>query len=97
MVREAKKTGSIAGVVRRLIDERMRQPARTDDPAFVLVRGASIGDPDLEAAAELTAGYGKGRDEALIDVRCRLVDTGSETVISVSPHESTILKEAVNG
>ena len=36
LVREAKKTGSIAGVVRRLIDERMRQPARTDDPAFRL-------------------------------------------------------------
>lgn len=36
LVREAKKKGSIAGVVRRLIDEKMRQPARTDDPAFKL-------------------------------------------------------------
>lgn len=63
----------------------------------VLVRGESIGYPDLEAAAKLTAGYGKGRGEALINVCCRPVGAGSEKVIGVAPVESAILKAAVNG
>lgn len=47
LVREAKKTGSIAGVVRNLIDEKMRQPARREDSAFKL-GSKSFGSKDKD-------------------------------------------------
>lgn len=36
LTREARKTGSIAAVVRELIDDRMRGAGREDDPLFSL-------------------------------------------------------------
>ena len=36
LVREARSTGSITGVVRRLIDEKIRKPERSDDSLFKL-------------------------------------------------------------
>lgn len=40
LAREARKTGSIAAVVRDLIDDRMRGAGREDDPLFSLGKKA---------------------------------------------------------
>ena len=63
----------------------------------VLIRGESVTDTDLEMAAQLTAGYSKGREELRLDVKCKIVGDASETIMNVSPHESLELREAVHG
>lgn len=44
LAREARSTGSITAVVRRLIDEKIREPERGDDPLFRLGTKSFAGD-----------------------------------------------------
>lgn len=64
----------------------------------VLVRGEHIKEDDLKEAAGLAAGYGKGRDEPLVEIGCKLVGAdGQKTVLSVVPTKTEIIKERISG
>lgn len=54
-----------------------------------LVRGPRTGDGDLEAAARMTAGYGKGREVDTVNVSCRKGD-GEEMSLTVSPKREPV-------
>jgi tRNA-specific 2-thiouridylase len=55
-----------------------------------VVRGPRIEDADLELAAKITAGYGKGRDEATVDVACRRSEGEQEIILQVEPVQESV-------
>jgi predicted ribosome quality control (RQC) complex YloA/Tae2 family protein len=55
-----------------------------------LVRGPRIDDPDLESAARMTAGYGKGQEAETVEVVCRRSVDDREIVLKVEPDKEPV-------
>lgn len=56
-----------------------------------LLRGADITDADLEAAAGLTAAYGKGREASQVAVECQEVGKEDKLIKTVKPSKERVL------
>lgn len=50
-----------------------------------LVRGPRVEPADLEFAAGLTAGFGKGREASIVNVSCKLSGGKEELILAVAP------------